>query len=161
MKRWIFRIAGGLLLAGSILLANQWLTAEPIEPPDVWQSMAVGEVQIQRPDGSSATLPVRIAQTASQRAQGMQHLPAAIIREHPIWFAFNQPQVVSWHMRNVALPLDILYIDVSGRIIGREVMQPNGTGYGINAPITAALELAAGQAADYGLEVGVRLRLGQ
>ena len=97
--------------------------------------------------------------TKAERAQGMQFLPAAVIREHPMWFVFETPQVQSWHMRNVQLALDILYVDANGLIIGREMMEPQGSGYGIGQPIAAALELAAGQAEQYGLRAGVRLQL--
>ena len=159
MKRWIFRIVAGLTLAGLILAANHWLNADQPAPPEVWQSMATGQLEILRPDGEVDQLTVRIAQTPTQRAQGMQFLPAAVIREHPIWFVFETPQVQSWHMRNVQLALDILYVDANGLIIGREMMEPQGSGYGIGQPIAAALELAAGQAEQYGLRAGVRLQL--
>ena len=161
MKRWIFRIVSGLLLAGLILWVSQWLAADEPEPPAIWQTMATGELQIVRPNGEVDLITVRIADDSRKRAQGMQHLPAAIIREHPIWFIFEEPQRVSWHMRNVSLALDIVYVDTTGVVLGIERMEPEGTGYGINQPIAAALELAAGQAEQLDLRRGVRIKLSQ
>jgi len=170
MKRWIARIIAGLGLAGLILLGDAWLfggRAEPAEQPDMagrpaaWQSMDAGDVAIRPATQSdpSRRLEVRIADAPDERAQGMQHLPPAVIREHPIWFVFAPPRRVGWHMQNVELALDIAYVNADGAVIGVERMMPGGSGYGTDAAIAAALELAAGQAERLGIEPGVRLQL--
>ncbi len=177
MKRWIARIIAGLGLAGAILLADAWLfggRAEAADSPDTatlpaaWQSMAEGRVAIggdgkDKPGATGQTdarhLDVRVADEPGERAQGMQRLPPAVVREAPIWFAFPQPRRVGWHMHNVELALDIAYVDADGVVIGVERMMPGGSGYGTDAAIAAALELAAGQAEQLGIEPGVRLRL--
>lgn len=168
MKRWIVRIIAGLVLAGAILLGNAGLMGDSAgarsesgaaERPTAWQSMADGEVIIEpTTDAESRRIRVRIADEASERAQGMQHLPPEVIRATPIWFEFPVPRRTSWHMRNVRAALDIAYVDDNGRVIGIERMTPGGSGYGSDAAIAAALELAAGEAERLGIQVGTRLR---
>ena len=166
MKRWIYRIVAGLALAGLVLLVDAWLSGdaatEATDPPVAWQSMNTAELAIEPLAplaGGPDTLSVRVAETAAQRAQGMQHLPARLIRDHPIWFVFEEPRQVSWHMRNVRLALDIAYVDREGRVIAMERMEPETRGYGLAEPIAAALELAAGEAQRLGIQPGTRLTL--
>jgi len=125
--------------------------------PAAWASMATGELVIE--SGSTDTLTVRIADETAERAQGMQHLPGRVVRDNPIWFVFPEPRRTGWHMRNVRIPLDIVYVDETGQVIAIERMAPGQTGYGIDQPIAAALEVAAGEAKRLGIEPGVRLAL--
>lgn len=167
MKRWITRVLAGLALAGFILLGDVWLFGSEADSaasdrPAAWQSMAEGTIFIERESGSSddtdsTRLAVRIADDARERGQGMQNLPPAVIREHPIWFEFPSPRRTGWHMRNVRLALDIAYVDPSGKVLAVERMTPGDGTYGINQPIAAALELAAGEAERLGIEPGTRL----
>lgn len=124
-----------------------------------WRSMHSAEVRIEKSDSDTRHLPVRVADDSAERAQGMQHLPAHIVRDNPIWFVFPEPRRVGWHMRNVRVALDIAYVDETGRVIEVERMTPDSSGYGIDAPIAAALEVAAGQAKRLGIERGTRLML--
>lgn len=171
MKRWVARIAAGLGLAAAILLGEAWLFgdtarsqgATAASQPAAWQSMETGTVIIENmaetdsaPDATRLT--VRIADDASERAQGMQNLPPAVIRDHPIWFVFPEPRRTYWHMRDVRSALDIVYVDANGIVIGIDRMQPEQSGYASNAPISAALEVAAGQAGRLGIRPGTRIR---
>lgn len=162
MKRWRIRVIAGIALAGGILLINALLTdgaGGSESSPAAWRSMEAGVVQITAPGGETRALDVRIADEGAERAQGMQHLPARVVRDNPIWFVFPKPRRVGWHMRNVRVALDIAYVDETGRVIEVERMTPNSSGYGIDAPIAAALEVAAGQAERLGIERGTRLML--
>ena len=172
MKRWIYRIVAGLLLAGFILLGQALFlgdnagngargSGQDAALPAAWQSMETAEVMITAAGADKTSGPrylsVRIADEPAERAQGMQHLPARVVRDHPIWFVFERPQRTGWHMRNVRIALDIIYVDEAGTVISIERMEPEGSGYGINAPIAAALEVAAGQAERLGITPGSRI----
>ena len=167
MKRWIVRISAGLALAGAIALGNAWLSGEAHQGdtarPAAWQSMTTGTLRITPPGAEPGAAPqrlgVRIADDSAERAQGMQHLPARVVRDNPIWFVFPEPRRVGWHMRNVRTALDIAYVDASGTVIGVERMTPETSGYGSDAAIAAALEVAAGQAERLGIAPGTRLEL--
>jgi len=155
----------GLALAGLVLLVDAWLSGDAAtDRPAAWQSMNTAELAIEPLAplaGGPDTLSVRVAETAAQRAQGMQHLPARVIRDHPIWFVFEEPRQVSWHMHDVRLALDIAYVDREGRVIAVERMNPETSGYGLTEPIAAALELAAGEAQRLGIQPGTRLSLAE
>ncbi len=160
MTRWIYRILAGITLAGFLLLGQAlWFDEPSAQTPAAWQSMDQGELIIRYPDGTRAQLTVRIADEPAERAQGMQNIPASVIRHEPIWFVFPRPQRTGWHMRNVKAPLDIVYVDANQRVIGQARMQPEGSGYGHDQPIQAALEMAAGEATRLQLSAGVRLNL--
>ena len=163
-----------LFALGIALLSHTWRSdaSNTSELPEAWHSMTTAEVQLVPPDrlgvggapaDTAASTPrwlsVRVADEPHERAQGMQHLPARVVRDHPIWFSFPTPRRVGWHMRNVRIPLDMAYIAADGTVIAVERMVPNGTGYGINEAIAAALEVAAGEAERLGIRPGTRLTL--
>ena len=158
MSRW-GRIVLALMIAVPIALASRWLegNASDNQPlPEPWRSMTTAALEI-IPSGEFVS--VRIADEADERAQGMQHLPARVIRDHPIWFEFPTPRRVGWHMRNVRIALDMAYVAPDGTVIAVERMEPGQSGYGVDEEIAAALEVAAGEAERLGIRPGTRLRL--
>lgn len=101
--------------------------------------------------------PAHIADDSRERGQGFQHVPAERIREAMIYFQFPGPLVPRFHMRNVAAPLAIAWIDADGRVIGIDIMRPGRSGYAPPGPIKAALELHPDRVDAVGLAVGVRV----
>lgn len=123
------------------------------------QELEQRKLVIVAPDGGRTALTVRVAKASAARARGMQHLAPATVRANPMWFVFPRERPHSrWHMRNVAIALDIAYVDNDGRVLAVERMEPEREGYGIDEPIRYALEVAAGRAAALGLEAGARIR---
>ncbi|MEX0431038.1 DUF192 domain-containing protein [Spiribacter insolitus] len=161
-----------LFALGLALLSHTWRTdaSDTDTLPEPWLSMTTAELEIIPPAAGSGGLTasetpptrwltVRVADEADERAQGMQHLPARVVRDHPIWFEFPTPRRVGWHMRNVRIALDMAYVATDGTVIAVERMEPDRSGYGIDAEIAAALELAAGEAERLGIRAGARLQL--
>ena len=101
----------------------------------------------------------RIAGTPAARAQGFQHATEAQIQSEAIYFTWEEPRRPRFHMRNVAAPLAIAWIDPAGVVIGIERMAPGESGYQPTAPVGAALELAPRAAERLGLSPGSRVRL--
>ncbi|MDZ7809029.1 MAG: DUF192 domain-containing protein [Arhodomonas sp.] len=117
-----------------LLLAVAVLAFAPLGPADDRGPLARALAVVEGMEAATVSVPgredplvVRIADDARERAQGMQHLPPAEIRARPIWFAYPSPRVTRWHMRNVRLPLDIVWMDVDGR-------EPGGWPYGARWP---------------------------
>ncbi len=157
--RRLSRIALIAFLAGGVLLFGRWGPAE--EGPRtqglaIWQGMDRALVEV---PGRPAPLEVRVADDPDERAQGMQYLPATEVRANPIWFRFPEARVTHWHMRNVALALDIVWLDASGRVRAVARMEPGEGGYRSPPDVRHALELAAGMAERLGIRPGVRLSL--
>ena len=125
----------------------------------IWQGMETAVLRVERPDGSTQPLNVRVADDLAERRQGMQYLPATTIQAHPIWFVFPEPTTSGWHMTNVAAALDIVWADSRGYVVKVERMEPAQTGY-VSAPQARfALEMAAGEARRLRIQPGTRLSL--
>ncbi|WP_435103685.1 DUF192 domain-containing protein [Arhodomonas sp. AD133] len=149
------RIALIAFLAGGVLLFGRWGPAEEgarAQGLAIWRGMEKALVEV---PGRPAPLEVRVADDSDERAQGMQHLPATEVRANPIWFRFPEARVTHWHMRNVALALDIAWLDASGRVLAVARMEPGETGYRSPPDVRHALELAAGMAERLGIRPGV------
>ncbi|MDB5299329.1 MAG: putative lipoprotein [Phycisphaerales bacterium] len=75
-------------------------------------------------------------------------------------FVFNEEKVREFWMKNTRIPLDILFLDNSGRVVSIRQMEA----YDLHLtsslyPAKYAIELNKGAAADSGVKVGDRLTL--
>jgi uncharacterized membrane protein (UPF0127 family) len=100
-----------------------------------------------------------VMRTDEQRARGLmfrRYMPA----DRGMLFDFKEEQPVMMWMKNTYLPLDMVFIDRTGRVVNvaenteplSERIIPSG------APTFAVLELNAGTARRIGLKVGDRLK---
>lgn len=100
-----------------------------------------------------------VARTPEQRARGL------MFREHldldaGMLFLFDPPQRVSFWMKNTLIPLDMLFIDRSGRIVAiAERTEPHSLEpRGPNVPVHAVLEINGGLSERLGIAPGDRVR---
>jgi uncharacterized protein len=104
-------------------------------------------------------LSVEVMRTAEQRQRGLmfrRFLP----QNRGMLFLFEAERPVAMWMKNTYLPLDMVFIGKTGRVVGlaenveplSEKIIPSG------APTYAVLELNAGVAAKIGLRIGDALR---
>ena len=152
----------GVLFVLSLALAGILWAALPgpcQQSTAALDSMEWVTLSVERPPRTSPVeLDVRAARDAAQRAAGMQQLCAETVRENPMLFLFPQPQRPSFHMQNVHVPLDILFIREDGEIAEIHRMEPGPALISPDVRVQYALELAAGQAEALGLAVGQRVR---
>ncbi len=99
----------------------------------------------------------RVARTSAQRAAGMQHLCPQVVAENPMVFVFPRPSRPRFHMSNVFVALDILFLDEDRRIVEIAHMPVGPQLVGPSVPIHYALELVEGEAAARELRVGDRV----
>jgi uncharacterized membrane protein (UPF0127 family) len=101
------------------------------------------------------TLTVWLADTPQRQAQGLmfvRSLPA----ERGMLFVHAEPRPISMWMKNTYIPLDMVFIDSSGRI-QQIVEQTTPHSFDLirsNAPARAVLEIAGGEAKRLGLHAG-------
>jgi hypothetical protein len=98
---------------------------------------------------------VEVAATPESRARGLmwrEELPAG----QGMLFVFAEEEVQSFWMRNTLIPLDMLFIDSEGRIVGIvERAQPRTlTGRSVGVPGRYVLEVPGGWCQSKGIATG-------
>lgn len=109
------------------------------------------------------TWSVAMADTPLEHSRGLMecpHLPAS----NGMYFVFSQPSTNPFWMKNMIIPLDIIWIQ-DNRIIGIEHNapiagdEPTPPQYHAPAPYTAVLEIPVGTATQKGLSIGQTVTL--
>lgn len=126
--------------------------------PGVVGTMREQAVTLEDRTGMQVTLPARVAALPHERFIGFQGMPIDMANDLAILFVFESPVPSQFHMRNVFLPLDIVFFAGDGAFLGKTTMQADSRDlYGAADPFTMALEVPAGRLADLGLTREVRL----
>ena len=106
------------------------------------------------------TITCDIASTPQQRSNGLMHRSSLPIT-HGMLFVYEQPQNLSFWMKNTLIPLDIIFIDEHGVVINVESadIQPNVADnelkrYKSNAPAQYVVEINKGMAMSYSIKQG-------
>ncbi|MES1935448.1 hypothetical protein C27AD_03807 [Salinisphaera hydrothermalis C27AD] len=78
-----------------------------------------------------------------------------------MWFQFKRPRRVSFWMRDTWMPLDIIFIGPDHRVSGiiRNATPDSTRHLPSPGPVSAALEVAAGNAGRWAITLGDLLRL--
>ena len=98
------------------------LFKEEEEPKDTQDGLK--DMQISVGDGKSVNLKVEIADSAEERALGLSHRKYLGDYEG-MYFVFEQNTNMSFWMKDMLLPLDIIFVDETGFIVDiKEGQQP-------------------------------------
>ncbi len=128
-------------------------------PENLGQTLPISAKAIV-PNGT--TIKLEVAQTPEQQAMGLMYRPA-LPDDRGMLFGFPSAQPVSFWMKNVPVPLDMVflhngvvkYIQASAPPCAS---QPCPT-YGPNTPIDKVIELRSGRAAELNLKVGDTVKI--
>jgi uncharacterized membrane protein (UPF0127 family) len=97
---------------------------------------------------------LEVAVTEDQHARGLmfrESMPA----DHGMLFVFDTPGLYSFWMHNTLIPLDILFLDPSGKIVDIHTRKPKDeTGMPPRAPAQFVIELNADTAKNLNLNIG-------
>lgn len=98
---------------------------------------------------------IEIAKTPEHLAAGLMYREEMPL-EHGMLFAFPETKRQSFWMKNTPLPLDMIFMDEQGVVVGIvEDAEPYDEGrYGVDSPSRYVLEINAGRARDCGIEEG-------
>src|SRR5215472_19383180 len=101
---------------------------------------------------------VELAETPAQMTQGLM-FRTSLAPDAGMLFDFKQPTVATMWMRNTLIPLDMLFVDRDGTIIGIAARAVPGSDAIIAAPapVRAVIELNGGTAARLGIGPGDRV----
>lgn len=145
------------LVVGAALLAA--CASTPARGTDLFPSLPQAEVEIATASGSHR-FRVWIAADDRSRTRGLmfvRELPA----DRGMLFLFPTPQPATFWMKNTYVPLDLVFIDPTGRVlnIGRDARPLSVAPIQSEGPVIAVLEVQAGTAARIDLASGDRVQL--
>ncbi|MFB2976616.1 DUF192 domain-containing protein [Microseira sp. BLCC-F43] len=106
------------------------------------------------------TINLEVTRTPEQQALGLMYR-TSLPDDRGMLFEFNPPHPVSFWMKNVKIPLDMIFLRQGVvRAIAANVPPCNAIPcptYGPNTPIDQVIELRGGRASQLGLRVGDRI----
>ncbi|MFV2034180.1 MAG: DUF192 domain-containing protein [Halocynthiibacter sp.] len=138
----LFCVAAGLAVTPALALANCSDT----------------EVDL-RGDWGQVRFTVEVADDPEERAQGLMYREELAARAGMI-FIFDQPQQASFWMKNTLIPLDMIFVDKTGRVsrIAENAVPRDLTPVDGGEDVLVVLEINGGLAATYGITVGSEMR---
>ena len=109
--------------------------------------------------GDARQLQVEVVRTQAAQARGLMFRQA--IGADGMLFLYEKPQVAGMWMKNTLIPLDILFIDANHRVVKilRSAKPCSETIISSIQPVVAVLEIAAGNAAKWGVGIDDVIRL--
>lgn len=121
-------------------------------------TFAKSRLEVVTEGGRRHAFAVEVAATPEQLSQGLmfrRDLPAG----SGMLFDFGSPRQVSMWMKNTLIPLDMLFMDRTGRVIHVEQYTVPGSlePRGPSEPVLGVLELPAGTVRRLGLKSGDRV----
>lgn len=156
-KTWLPALALGLLLLG-------WACKDGDKIP--LQTREVGfthegalEILKAGTDSVRVNLDIEIAETAYETQTGLMYRKTMEDRQGML-FIFEAPAVHSFYMKNTLIPLDLLFIDDSLKIvtIRKNAAPLDESGIPSGAPVQYVLEIKGGLSDRWGIAVGDAIR---
>jgi uncharacterized membrane protein (UPF0127 family) len=149
-------ILGALALAAALLFWFQpWKQPVPLPPEE-----AVIEDAAPAPEAPAA-FRFEIADTAEARAQGLSGR-ADVPPGYGLLFVFEEKGSYGFWMKDMLVPIDILWLGTDGTILGIEARVSPATypaAFYPPVPVDRVLETRAGEAQAQGWYVGARIRI--
>jgi uncharacterized protein len=147
----------GLLLALLLLAGTAGVGAADDVAPAQLKDFPRDSLTIQRAAGRDL-FHIWIATTPAQHEQGLMWV-RQLAPDQGMLFLLDSPRPMTMWMKNTYVPLDMVFADESGRILGiARNATPLSTAL-ITSPgnVAAVLEILAGESARRGIAVGDRL----
>lgn len=115
-------------------------------------------VELRGPWGQ-ARFAVEVADDAAERARGLM-FRESLPRSSGMLFVYEGPQRATFWMKNTLIPLDMVFLDPAGRVLGVHAMARPGDETIIDGGpgVRAVLEINGGLAARLGIAEGSELR---
>lgn len=110
------------------------------------------------PDGREARFSIEIADDAEERAQGLMGR-SKMAAGAGMLFVYEAEHEVAFWMRNTLIPLDMIFIDASGRVVSvhANAKPHDETPIPSKHPVLMVLEINGGLAARIGIVPGAEL----
>lgn len=129
--------------------------------PEVPPNLRTGKVVFPGAKDKPAIVAVEIAERPRDRARGLM-FRTNMPEDRGMIFVFNEaPEVHQFWMRNTCIPLDMLFVDRDGVIVGIEENVPtmNDSTYAVPCPSSYVIEVNAGYCRRHGIVAGQKIQL--
>lgn len=112
-----------------------------------------------RGDWGQARFTVDLADEPQERAQGLMNVPEMAATKGML-FLYDRPQRATFWMRNTLIPLDMIFLDPTGRVthVHENAVPLDETTIDGGTGVLAVLEINGGMAARLGIAPGDQLR---
>lgn len=123
--------------------------------PFAAHAMPVQALSIQTSAGKMLTFKVEVATTQAEQEHGLMDR-SSMPEDHGMLFDFGSVQPIDMWMKNTLIPLDMLFMDAKGKILGiaaRTVPMSEAI-IASPGPVLAVLELNGGTAERLGIKAG-------
>ena len=134
------------------------LAALALTVPAALAELETSSLTIDSANGSHA-FTVEIADEPEEIRTGLMNRES-LAEDAGMLFDFGQPREAGMWMKNTLIPLDMLFMDPSGKVIAiaRNAVPGSLRTISPGVPVKAVLELNGGQAAELGIEPGDEVR---
>jgi uncharacterized membrane protein (UPF0127 family) len=152
-------LLAALLAALSVGVAAPFGQASSAQAHERQGHAATQGLDIVTTAGKVAHFKVEFVDTEPTRERGLMYRKS-LAPDAGMLFDFKTPQQVSFWMKNTLIPLDMLFIDQSGRIsnIYREATPLSLAPIPSDGPIRGVLEIPGGRAQELGIMAGDKVR---
>jgi hypothetical protein len=129
----------------------------PVDPEKM-PKLRLGKVTF--PEASNASVEVEIAENDHDRQRGLMYRKA-MPQDKGMIFLFAEKDIHSFWMHNTCIPLDMLYLDADGLIVGIEENTPTMSDetFDVGCPSQYVLEVNAGWTRAHGVFAGQRVKI--
>jgi len=112
-----------------------------------------------RGDWGEARFTIELADTNKERAQGLM-FRESMARQAGMLFVYEYPQRAVFWMKNTLIPLDMIFVDRTGRVttVHHQAIPGDLTPIDGGHGVFAVLEINGGLARSYGITEGSELR---
>ena len=116
-------------------------------------------VVVETSSGAHPAVEVELARTEPERRKGLMDR-ASLPEDAGMLFIFDASSVQSFWMKNTLIPLDMIFVDEGGRIVGvvERAAPQTLTPRSVGAPSRYVLEVNGGWSKAHGVRAGDRVR---
>lgn len=110
-------------------------------------------------DAGTVSFEIELAVTPGEQAQGLMHRPV-LPEGTGMLFLYDPPRRARFWMKNTMIPLDMIFIDETGRVesIEARAVPHSLTVRASQGPVTGVLEINGGRAEALGIGPGAQAR---
>jgi uncharacterized membrane protein (UPF0127 family) len=129
--------------------------------PEVPPNLRSGKVRFVGAKDKPVEIVAEVAERPRDRARGLM-FRTNMPEDHGMIFVFNeQPEVHEFWMRNTCIPLDMLFVDRDGVIVGivENIPTMNDSTYSVPCPSSYVIEVNAGYCRRHGIVAGQKIQL--